>query len=65
VLDTSAAVRLGYTRAGDYAATVTETVDWLVSRARDGDPTLAGPDDPYFGPMLDYAREDRYLRRTA
>jgi nucleoside-diphosphate-sugar epimerase len=64
VLDTSAAVRLGYTPAGDYAATVTETVDWLVSLARDGDPTLPGRDDPYFGPMLDYPREDRYLRRT-
>ena len=33
-----------------------------MSRARDGDPTLPGPHDPSFGPMLDYAREDRYLR---
>jgi nucleoside-diphosphate-sugar epimerase len=64
VLDTTAATRLGYTPAGDYAATVTDEVEWLVSLAADGASALPGPDDPYFGPMLDYGREDSYLRRT-
>ncbi len=51
VLDTTAAVELGYVPAGDYAATVAEEVDWLVA---------SGPrqiDDEFF----DYAAEDRYL----
>jgi nucleoside-diphosphate-sugar epimerase len=64
VLDTTAATQLGYTPAGDYAATVNDEVEWLVSLARHGAPTLPGADDPYFGPMLDYSREDSYLRRT-
>jgi nucleoside-diphosphate-sugar epimerase len=64
VLDTTAALELGYTPAGDYATTVAEEVKWLVSAARGGDgvDTLPGPDDPFFGPLLDYAAEDRYLR---
>jgi nucleoside-diphosphate-sugar epimerase len=60
VLDTSAAVALGYAPVGDYATTVAAEVDWLVSGG-DGPESLPGPDDPYLGPMLDYAAEDRYL----
>jgi nucleoside-diphosphate-sugar epimerase len=61
VLDTSAAAEeLGYTPVGDYATTVVDEVDWLVSAARGGE-LLPGLDDDYFGPFLDYAAEDRYL----
>jgi nucleoside-diphosphate-sugar epimerase len=63
VLDMTAAVELGYTPVGDYATTVAEEVEWLVSAARGGDgaETLPDPDDAFFGPLLDYAAEDRYL----
>ena len=63
VLDMTAAAELGYTPAGDYAATVAEEVDWLVSAARGGQGAdrLPGPDDSFFAPLLDYAAEDRYL----
>jgi nucleoside-diphosphate-sugar epimerase len=63
VLDTSAALALGYRPVGDYAATVSEEVDWLVRVAGSPDTAkaLPGPGDPYFGPLLDYAAEDRYL----
>lgn len=60
VLDMSAAAELGYTPAGDYAATVADEVEWLVSAARSGE-SLPGLDDDYFGPLLDYSAEDRYL----
>jgi nucleoside-diphosphate-sugar epimerase len=65
VLDTSAALELGYAPVGDYASTVAEEVDWLVSAARGGDGLgkLPGADDPFFAPLLDYAAEDRYLAR--
>jgi nucleoside-diphosphate-sugar epimerase len=56
-LDMGAARRLGYQPAGDYAATVTTELDWLV--AADGLPP--GFDHDYFAPMLDYAAEDAYL----
>jgi len=61
VLDMSAALELGYAPAGDYAATVAEEVDWLVSRARQDLAALPNRDDTFFGPMLDYGAEDRYL----
>ncbi len=59
----TAAAELGYTPAGDYAATVAQEVDWLVSAARGGEDAdrLPGPGDSFFGPLLDYAAEDRYL----
>ena len=60
VLDMTAAGELGYTPVGDYATTVAEEVDWLVSAAVSGEP-LPELDDDYFGPLLDYAAEDRYL----
>jgi nucleoside-diphosphate-sugar epimerase len=57
VLDTSAALELGYEPVGDYAATVADEVEWLVS----GVETRPGPDDEYFAPFLDYGPEDRRL----
>ena len=64
-LDTSAALDLGYTPAGDYATTVADEVDWLVAAARGGDDAelLPGGDDPFFAPMLDYAAEDAWGAR--
>jgi hypothetical protein len=63
VLDMSAAVELGYTPVGDYATTVADEVEWLVSAGRGGDGAefLQASDDAFFGPMLDYVAEDRYL----
>jgi nucleoside-diphosphate-sugar epimerase len=63
ILDTSAARRLGFIPAGSYAETVKTEVDWLVEAAQCGDPagTLPSPDDPYFHPLFDYAREDAWL----
>jgi nucleoside-diphosphate-sugar epimerase len=63
VLDTSAAVELGYQPVGDYAATVTDEVEWLVAMAERGE--LAGLDHRYFESMFDYEAEDRYLERQA
>ena len=47
---------------GDYATTVVDEVNWLVSAARSGDSAhiLPGLDDPFFAPMLDYTAEDRW-----
>ena len=63
VLDMTAAARLGYTPAGDYAATVTAAVDWLVAAAQGGEDAglVPGPADEYFAPLLDYRGEDRWL----
>ncbi|MGO9217949.1 MAG: NAD-dependent epimerase/dehydratase family protein [Streptosporangiaceae bacterium] len=69
VLDMTAAARLGYVPAGDYAATVAAEVDWLAAAARGGADAdlIPGPDDSYFAPLLDYVAEDRWLadQRTA
>jgi nucleoside-diphosphate-sugar epimerase len=63
VLDMTAAADLGYVPAGDYATTVAQEVDWLVAAALGGDGAqiAAALDDEYFGALLDYAAEDRYL----
>lgn len=63
VLDTSAAAELGYAPVGDYAATVGDTVEWLVAAARGGQDAdlVPAPDDPFFSPLLDYVREDVHL----
>lgn len=63
VLDMTAAADLGYEPAGDYATTVAEEVDWLVTAARNGDPSeiLPRPDDSFFAKYFDYAAEDRHL----
>lgn len=55
VLDMTAAQELGYTPVGDYAGTIADEVDWLVSA---GD---AGLDTEFFAELFDYAAEDRYL----
>ena len=65
VLDMTAAAELGYRPVGDYATTVTEEVDWLVSAARDGDGELARLEEAFFAPLLDYAAEDAYLADRA
>jgi nucleoside-diphosphate-sugar epimerase len=60
VLDTTAAVRLGYVPVGDYATTVADEIDWLASTAlRVG--TFARNLDPFFARYVDYQAEDRYL----
>jgi nucleoside-diphosphate-sugar epimerase len=63
VLETTAALELGYRPIGDYATTVAEEVEWLVTAANAGEDAdlLPAPDDEFFGPLLDYATEDRYL----
>lgn len=63
VLDMTAAGDLGYTPVGDYATTVADEVEWLVAAARGGEgaESLPGRDDAFFGPMLDYAAEDRHV----
>ncbi len=63
VLDMAAAAGLGYTPAGDYAATVSSEVDWLVTAARGGEDAdlIPGAGDSYFAPLLDYPAEDRWL----
>ena len=63
VLDMNAAINLGYSPVGDYATTVVDEVNWLVSAARGGAGAglLPGPDDAFFAPFFAYAAEDRYL----
>jgi nucleoside-diphosphate-sugar epimerase len=63
VLDTSAALALGYQPVGDYAATVVDTVEWLVESARGGPDAAKLPrdDDEFFAELFDYAAEDRFL----
>lgn len=56
VLDTSAAVELGYQPVGDFATTVAASIDELAKLQ----PTL---DDDYLRPLFDYAAEDAYLGR--
>jgi len=65
VLDMSAAGELGYEPVGDYATTVPDEIDWLVKAAGDDAAILPAPDDDFFGPMFDYAAEDRYLASRA
>jgi hypothetical protein len=61
----SAARHLGYQPAGDYAATVTAELNWLVSIANyDHSGTAGLPprfNHEYFTPMLNYTAEDNYL----
>jgi nucleoside-diphosphate-sugar epimerase len=63
VLDTSAALELGYRPVGGYAETVIEELDWLATQYRDrraGWP-LPAVDDPFFAPLMNYAAEDSLL----
>lgn len=63
VLDTTAALDLGYVPAGSYAETVVDEVDWLVSAAHGlaGADRVPTADDPFFAPLFDYAAENHYL----
>ncbi len=63
VLDTSASLALGYQPVGNYAATVFDTVEWLVEAARGGPDAAKLPrdDDEFFAELFDYAAEDRFL----
>ena len=63
VLDMTAAEKLGYVPAGNYAQTVAAEVDWLVSAAGAAEDRAALPwlGNGYFDAMFDYAAEDRYL----
>jgi nucleoside-diphosphate-sugar epimerase len=63
VLDTTASLELGYVPVGSYAQTVPAAIDWLVESARAGH--TPWNEDPFFAPLLDYAAEDRYLRRLS
>ena len=64
ILDTSAALALGYIPAGDYAHTVVKAVEWMTERAEIGDngaATLAGVDNDGFEHFFNYEREDHYM----
>jgi nucleoside-diphosphate-sugar epimerase len=63
VLDTTAAIELGYRPVGGYAETVIEELDWLAGeyRNRNAGWPLPAADDPFFAPLLNYAAEDRLL----
>ena len=61
VLDTTAAVELGYVPDGGYANTVIAEIDWLVSMPQQA----PASSDSFFAPYLDYAAEDRYLEAIA
>jgi nucleoside-diphosphate-sugar epimerase len=63
VLDTSAALALGYRPVGDYAATVAQSLEQLRDAYHAGDPdgVLPGESDEFFGGYFDYAAEDAYL----
>lgn len=56
VLDTSAAVALGYSPVGSFAQTIGPALDWIAAQPRgrfDADPSFEG--------FFDYAAEDRFL----
>ncbi len=60
VLDTSAALELGYSPVGDYSGTVDDEVAWLVEAAGGAEAARLPTDsDAFFAGLLDYAAEDR------
>ena len=63
VLDTTAALALGYRPVGDYRATVPAVIDWLTSTAQltGGAQLPAGYADDYFVSRFDYELEDVFL----
>ncbi len=66
VLDTTAATSLGFAPVGDYAATVADAVDWMVTHATvdsAGRAMLSGVDPDWFTGLFDYEREDRFINR--
>ncbi|HEX3802428.1 MAG TPA: NAD-dependent epimerase/dehydratase family protein [Solirubrobacteraceae bacterium] len=66
VLDTTAALGLGYRPAGDFASTIADELDWLTAVAD----TVASArlpeevDDCRFDGAFDYAAEDEFLARS-
>ncbi|HEX5450370.1 MAG TPA: hypothetical protein VFW85_09970 [Gaiellaceae bacterium] len=67
VLDTTAALELGYVPAGSYADTVADEIDWLVEAAAGGDDASLVPraNDEYFSRFFNYAAEDLYRKLRA
>ena len=59
VLDMTAAHDLGYEPAGDYAHTVRDAIDWLLTIDE------AELDPEFFPQFFDYAAEDRHLAARA
>jgi hypothetical protein len=66
VLDTSAALALGYQPAGDFASTIADELDWLTAIAETtGSARLPEAlDDARFDHAFDYAAEDEFLARS-
>jgi nucleoside-diphosphate-sugar epimerase len=62
-LDMTAAGELGYVPVGDYASTVGDEVEWLVSvvQGKDRVDLPPGLDVEFFRTSFDYAAEDEYL----
>jgi nucleoside-diphosphate-sugar epimerase len=64
ILDTSAALALGYQPVGSYAETVAPAIEWLVAATRgEVDGRTPDLDDPYVAPLFNYAAEDEFLRQ--
>ena len=63
VLDMTAAARLGYVPAGDYATTVAAEVDWLTAAAQGGRTRTSSRVRATVTsrPLLDYPAEERWL----
>lgn len=57
VLDTSAALDLGYEPVGTFGDTIAAEIDWLVNEPQ----RRPAADDSFFAPFFDYEAEDRYL----
>ena len=62
ILDTSAAVALGYRPVGSYGETVGEELDWLASREGELRADVTELSDPA---LFDYAAEDAYLENLS
>jgi nucleoside-diphosphate-sugar epimerase len=66
VLDTRAALALGYQPVGDYATTVADEVTWLLDRAAQHPGwTPPGIDEDLVSRWFDYAAEDAWLHAAA
>ncbi len=67
VLDTSAALGLGYRPVGDFASTIVDELDWLTAIAATARPARLpeGLDDGRFDQAFDYAAEDELLARSS
>jgi len=62
VLDTGAALALGYEPVGDYATTVADTISWLLAEsARRSSWTPPGVNEELAGRWFDYAAEDAWM----